>query len=60
MCDVEAWLELADIYLERLIYPKALYCYEEALIINPKNFYFFVKIAEVFKYNIYIYIIDNI
>ena len=30
--DVEAWLELADIYLKDLNYKYALYCYEEILL----------------------------
>ena len=31
--DTEAWTELADIYLSKQNYSKALYCYEELLSI---------------------------
>lgn len=31
MQDTEAWLELTDIYLQRLNYSKAQYCYEELI-----------------------------
>jgi hypothetical protein len=30
-------LELADIYLEALNFQKALFCYEEVLLLNPMD-----------------------
>jgi len=47
MVDKEAWLELADIYLENLDYPKALYCFEQVILLAPKNFHYYVKAAEL-------------
>lgn len=45
--DGEAWLEMADIYLEELNYKKALFCYEEVLMLNANDEHIIVKIAEV-------------
>lgn len=45
--DVEAWLELADIYLKDLNYKYALFCYEEILLQFPKNIHYLMKVAEV-------------
>lgn len=47
MCDKEAWLELADIYLEKLNYQRALFCYEQVCLLSPKNMHYFVKCAEI-------------
>ena len=33
--DEEAWLELADLHLSKQNYPKAQYCLEELLTVNP-------------------------
>jgi len=46
-CDKEAWLELADIYLEKLNYQKALYCYEQVCLLAPKNMHYFIRCAEI-------------
>lgn len=35
--DIEAWLELTDIYLSKLNYSKAQFCYEEILTLQPNN-----------------------
>jgi len=47
LCDREAWLELADMYLEKLNYQKALFCYEQICLITPKNMHYFVRCAEL-------------
>jgi cytochrome c-type biogenesis protein CcmH/NrfG len=44
--DVEAWLELADIYLAKQNFTKALFCYEEMLIIMPMNYLINLRYAE--------------
>lgn len=44
--DVEAWLELADLYLNKQNFTKALFCYEEMLIIMPKNYLINLRYAE--------------
>lgn len=46
--DGEAWMELADVYLENMSYNKALFCYEELLILFPKKFFYMMKIAEIY------------
>ena len=45
--DMEAWLELTDIYLARLNYAKAQFCYEEVLSLQPNNFIVNLKYAEI-------------
>ena len=45
--DEEAWLELCDIYLNRQNYAKAQYCYEEILSVNPLNYQYNIKLAEI-------------
>lgn len=45
--DVEAWTELADMYLARQNYSKALYCFEEMLMQQPKNYQVNLKYAEM-------------
>mmetsp|Transcript_32142 Transcript_32142/g.37069 ORF Transcript_32142/g.37069 Transcript_32142/m.37069 type:complete len:293 (-) Transcript_32142:162-1040(-) len=47
MCDKEAWLELADIYLETTNYQQALFCYEELCMLAPREFNYFLKCAEI-------------
>jgi cytochrome c-type biogenesis protein CcmH/NrfG len=44
--DVEAWLELADLYLHKQNFTKALYCYEEMIIVMPKNYLINLRYAE--------------
>ena len=44
--DVEAWLELADIYLSKQNFLKALYCYEEMIATMPKNYLINLRYAE--------------
>ena len=45
--DSEAWTELADIYLSKQNYSKALYCYEELLSIQPRNYKVNLTYAEM-------------
>jgi len=47
MVDKEAWVELGDIYLESLEYNRALYCYENLMLLAPKNFHYYIKVAEI-------------
>jgi len=47
MLDKEAWLELGDIYLEKLQYQKALFCYEQLCILAPKNMNYFLRCADI-------------
>lgn len=45
--DMEIWLELTDIYLSKLNYAKAQFCYEEILSMQPNNFIVNLKYAEI-------------
>ena len=45
--DEEAWAELADIYLSRQNYPKAMFCYEELITAHPTNYLYFIRYAEI-------------
>jgi len=45
--DHEAWLELSDIYLSKGNYSKALFCLEEVLAVNPKNYLLNLRYAEL-------------
>jgi len=45
--DHEAWLELADIYMAKGNYSKALFCLEEVLATNPKNYLLNLRYAEL-------------
>ena len=33
--DVEAWAELSDLYVSQAMYPQAIFCLEEVLLIAP-------------------------
>ena len=45
--DTEAWTELADIYLSKQNYSKAIFCYEELLSIQPRNYRVNLQYAEM-------------
>ena len=45
--DADAWLELADTYEKKLNFDKAIYCYEEMLLLDPKEFCLYQKLAEL-------------
>jgi hypothetical protein len=47
MPDFEDWMELRDLYLSQLDYPKACYCMEELIMSKPHNHLFYQKFAEV-------------
>ena len=44
--DVEAWIELSDIYLSKQNFTKALFCYEEIISNMPKNYLVNLRYAE--------------
>jgi len=46
MCDVETWLELADVYERVNNLPYAAFCFEEVLLAMPWNFRVWVRAAE--------------
>ena len=43
---METWLELADIYVHKQNFTKALYCYEEMIAVMPKNYLVNLRFAE--------------
>ncbi|KAK3823201.1 MAG: hypothetical protein J3Q66DRAFT_331091 [Benniella sp.] len=45
--DFEGWLQLADLYLEQLMYSQAGFCMEEAIMLQPQNHIFHLKYAEI-------------
>lgn len=46
--DKEAWLELGDVYMEYMNYEKALFCFEEVLLLEPENIPNMIRIAELY------------
>ncbi|KAF9184018.1 ER membrane complex subunit 2 [Haplosporangium sp. Z 767] len=52
--DFEGWLQLAELYLEELMYAQAAFCMEEVLMLQPQNHIFHLKYAEI------LYTQDNI
>jgi len=49
--DTEGWLELANLYLKEQLYDYAAYCFEELILIEPHNYHYYIKYAEI-KYSI--------
>ncbi|KAI1314967.1 ER membrane complex subunit 2 [Mortierella claussenii] len=45
--DFEGWLQLADLYLEELMYSQAAFCMEEVIMLQPQNHIFHLKYAEI-------------
>ena len=45
--DQESWLELADMYHSQQNYAKAIHCYEEIMIRQPKNYHVALKYGEL-------------
>lgn len=39
---------MGDIYTEKSQYLRALFCYEEVIILNPDNDYYFLRLAELY------------
>jgi len=51
MADLDAWAELADIYLKEQMYKQAVFCYEELILADPQNYHYYTKCAEI-KYTL--------
>ncbi|CAJ0753915.1 21403_t:CDS:2 [Entrophospora sp. SA101] len=49
--DAEAWLELTSLYLNYHLYQQASYCLEELILLQPQNYFFHLKYAEVLYSN---------
>lgn len=47
MNDQEAWLELSDLYIHEQEYSKAAFCMEELILMNPHNYLYHTKLAEI-------------
>jgi len=47
MADLEAWQELADVYIDQQQYKNAAFCYEELILSAPQNYHFSTKYAEI-------------
>eukprot|EP00252_Welwitschia_mirabilis_P023942 TRINITY_DN6910_c0_g1_i2.p1 TRINITY_DN6910_c0_g1~~TRINITY_DN6910_c0_g1_i2.p1 ORF type:complete len:304 (-),score=68.09 TRINITY_DN6910_c0_g1_i2:341-1252(-) len=47
MADVDAWRELADLYISLQMYKQAAFCFEELIIAQPLNSFFHLSYAEV-------------
>uniref|UniRef100_A0A0G4IAG3 ER membrane protein complex subunit 2 n=1 Tax=Chromera velia CCMP2878 TaxID=1169474 RepID=A0A0G4IAG3_9ALVE len=45
--DIEAWHELGCLYLYQSNLPKAVFCFEELMLHDPRNVYFVLTIAEL-------------
>lgn len=45
--DADCWLELADVYEKKLNFEKAIYCFEEMLLLDPTEFSLYQKLAEL-------------
>jgi tetratricopeptide (TPR) repeat protein len=45
--DTEAWTVLATLYLQHGFYQHARFCYEELLLLQPKNHVFLLRYAEL-------------
>ena len=48
MNDQEAWMELSDLYIQEQEYPKAAFCLEELILLNPHNTLYHTRIAEIY------------
>eukprot|EP01128_Nolandella_sp_AFSM9_P011369 TRINITY_DN807_c0_g1_i1.p1 TRINITY_DN807_c0_g1~~TRINITY_DN807_c0_g1_i1.p1 ORF type:complete len:299 (-),score=39.70 TRINITY_DN807_c0_g1_i1:242-1138(-) len=47
MNDVEAWGELADMYVDAQLYENACFCFEEVIISSTQNYHNFTRYAEL-------------
>lgn len=45
--DTEVWHELAELYIESGSLPRAVYCYEELIMHNPRSMYHILSYAEL-------------
>lgn len=46
--DQEGWVELGLIYSQKGLFMKALFCFEELVILNPTNEDYTLKLAELY------------
>ena len=46
--DLGSWLELGELYLLMNDYEGAKHCYEEIILIDPRNAHFHCRLAEIF------------
>ena len=46
--DVDAWVELGNIYEENLDFDKATHCYEEVLLLKPNDMRVFMKLGQLY------------
>eukprot|EP01017_Pseudomicrothorax_dubius_P021442 TRINITY_DN2310_c0_g2_i2.p1 TRINITY_DN2310_c0_g2~~TRINITY_DN2310_c0_g2_i2.p1 ORF type:complete len:288 (+),score=74.57 TRINITY_DN2310_c0_g2_i2:56-919(+) len=47
MNDIETWAELGFVYLNNLNWSRALYSYEQVIMLNPSQFYAYIRAAEI-------------
>jgi len=48
MNDHEAWMELADLYIQEQEYSKAAFCVEELVLLNPHNTLYHTRLGEIY------------
>uniref|UniRef100_A0A7S3ACD6 ER membrane protein complex subunit 2 n=2 Tax=Rhodosorus marinus TaxID=101924 RepID=A0A7S3ACD6_9RHOD len=48
LSDVDAWCELADLYISAGSYPQAIYCYNEALLYEKSNWALYLRLGDVY------------
>lgn len=46
--DTESWIELSQLYTEKGLYLRALFCLEEVIVIHPENDHYTIKLAELY------------
>ena len=46
--DIASWQQLAELHLSRSAFRQAAFCYEELVLINPLNFWFQSRLAEIY------------
>ncbi|TPX67749.1 hypothetical protein SpCBS45565_g03662 [Spizellomyces sp. 'palustris'] len=47
MQDVEAWAELASLYIGESMYQQAAFCFEELLLLRPQNHLYHIRYADL-------------
>eukprot|EP00310_Coccolithus_braarudii_P019050 CAMPEP_0183338942 /NCGR_PEP_ID=MMETSP0164_2-20130417/6054_1 /TAXON_ID=221442 /ORGANISM="Coccolithus pelagicus ssp braarudi, Strain PLY182g" /LENGTH=323 /DNA_ID=CAMNT_0025508869 /DNA_START=55 /DNA_END=1026 /DNA_ORIENTATION=- len=45
--DADAWVQLADLYLQQQQHRKAAFCMEELILINPMNYMYHIRYGEI-------------
>mmetsp|Transcript_1527 Transcript_1527/g.1608 ORF Transcript_1527/g.1608 Transcript_1527/m.1608 type:complete len:336 (+) Transcript_1527:14-1021(+) len=46
--DIGSWLELSELYLLSNDYEPAIHCYEELILLEPRNAFYHCRLAEIF------------